>query len=349
MLKQLKSALSRRVSKKHAPKDTLQQFIEDGKLPKATNGVTVSIEDLCFYQTHSQRWQPPAKSIWSQLNGAHASPRKGRGMTFSEVRQYQAGDDVRQIDWRVTARTGKVHTKLFTEERERPVVLFIDLTSSMLTGTKLLLKSVQQCHLAALLAFVALSSKDRVGAVIKIGSELIEIKPSSSRTSVMRLLNQLCEQHNRLLQQMPLFQGDVFQGDVFQGELLQDESLIEPFNALSNLCKKGSEVIVLSDFSELDGPQLQAMARLAQHNRVRAVQIFDPIETGQTHARGTQKVIGKHQELSLDFSSTGVKSHIANAFDTQTEQLATELSKSGIALSLISSGSPLLSQLIRFN
>lgn len=334
MLNQLKSALSRGIPRKHAPRDTLPQFIEDGKLPKATNGATVSIEELCFYQTHSLRWQPPAKSIWSQLNGAHASPRKGRGMTFSEVRQYQAGDDVRQIDWRVTARTGKVHTKLFTEERERPVVLFVNFTASMLTGTKLLLKSVQQCHLAALLAFVALSSKDRVGAVIRVGSELIEIKPSSSRTSIMRLLSQLCEQHNHFLQHRPL---------------LQEESLIDPFNALSNLCKKGSEVIVLGDFSELDESHIQAMARLAQHNRVRAVQIFDPIETGQTHARGTQKVIGKHQELTLDFSSAGIKSHIADAFGAQHQQLAAELSKSGIALSLISSGNPLLSQLIRFN
>ncbi len=341
MLNQLKSALSRGISKKTAPRDTLAKLIEDGKLPKATNGVTISIEELCFYQTHSQRWQPPAKSIWSQLNGAHASPRKGRGMTFSEVRQYQAGDDVRQIDWRVTARTGKVHTKLFTEERERPVVLFVDLTASMLTGTKLLLKSVQQCHFAALLAFVALSSKDRVGAVIRVGSELIEIKPSSSRTSVMRLLSQLCEQHNRFLQQRPLLQDET------RIDPLNAQS--DPFNALSNLCKKGSEVIVLSDFSQLDTPQLQAMARLAQHNRVRAVQIFDPIETGQTHARSTQKVIGKHQELSVDFSNAGVKSHIADAFDAQNQQLAAELSKCGIALSLISSGSPLLSQLIRFN
>jgi uncharacterized protein (DUF58 family) len=233
-----------------------------------------------------------------------------------------------------------VHTKLFTEERERPVVLFVDLTASMLTGTKLLLKSVQQCHLAALLAFVALSSKDRVGAVIRMGSEVIEIKPSSSRKLVMRLLSQLCEQHNHLLQQVPQMQDESLVAPV--------DELSDPFNVLTNLCKKGSEVIVLSDFSELDTAQRQAMTRLAQHNRVRAVQIFDPIEIGQTHARGTQKVIGKHQALSLDFSSASVKSHIADAFNTQNQQLTTELSKSGIALSLISSGSPLLSQLIHF-
>ncbi|GMQ48295.1 DUF58 domain-containing protein [Vibrio sp. 10N] len=334
MLSRITSALTRALSTERSPSDSLQQLTATGKLPQSTNGVTVSVEELCFYQTHSQRWQPPAKSIWSQLNGAHASPRKGRGMTFSEVRQYQAGDDVRQIDWRVTARTGKVHTKLFTEERERPVVLFIDLTSSMLTGTKLLLKSVQQCHLAALLAFVALNSKDRVGAVIRVGTELIEIKPSSARTSVMRLLSQLCEQHNRFLA---------------QPHPSQTTPLADPFNALANLCKKGSEVIVISDFSQFNTAQLQAMARLTQHNRVRAVQIFDPIETGRTNARGSQKVIGKNKELSLDFSSAGVKRHIADAFEAQNQQLATHLSQSGIALSLISSGTPLLSQLIRFN
>lgn len=332
MFTSIKSKLKQALGSTEAVAPSLQDFVKMGKLPQPTTGVTITLEELCFYQTHSQRWQPPAKSIWSQLNGQHASPRKGRGMTFSEVRQYQAGDDVRQIDWRVTARTGKVHTKLFTEERERPVVLFIDLTPSMLTGTQLLLKSVQQCHLAALLAWVALSGKDRVGAVIRVGSELVEIKPSSSKASVLRLLSQLCMLHNSFLH---------------QSNYKEPAILAEPFNALSNLCKKGSEVIVLSDFSELTDENKQAMGRLARHNRVRAIQVFDPIELGQTLAQGTQKVRGRHQELSLDFSSALVKHQLADAFNDQKDSLAKTLSDHGIALSQISSGSPLLSQLIK--
>ncbi|USD62702.1 DUF58 domain-containing protein [Vibrio sp. SCSIO 43140] len=332
MFTSIKLKLKQALGSTEVAAPSLQDFVKMGKLPQQTSGVTITLEELCFYQTHSQRWQPPAKSIWSQLNGQHASPRKGRGMTFSEVRQYQAGDDVRQIDWRVTARTGKVHTKLFTEERERPVVLFIDLTSSMLTGTQLLLKSVQQCHLAALLAWVALSGKDRVGAVVRVGSELVEIKPSSSKASVLRLLSQLCMLHNRFLH---------------QSHHKEPAILADPFNALSNLCKKGSEVIVLSDFSELTDENKQAMGRLARHNRVRAIQVFDPIEIGHTLARGTQKVRGRHQELSLDFSSALVKHQLADAFNDQKDSLAKTLSDHGIALSQISSGSPLLSQLIK--
>ena len=78
-------------------------------LPTHSNGVTLNLDELLQYKSQSVRWLPPAKSLWSQLNGQHESAKKGRGMDFSEVRQYQAGDDIRSIDWRVTARTGKAH------------------------------------------------------------------------------------------------------------------------------------------------------------------------------------------------------------------------------------------------
>lgn len=89
----------------------------NNQLPNHSDGVTLNLDELLQYKAQSVRWLPPAKSLWSQLNGQHESNRKGRGMNFSEVRQYQAGDDIRSIDWRVTARTGKAHTKLFSEER----------------------------------------------------------------------------------------------------------------------------------------------------------------------------------------------------------------------------------------
>ncbi len=100
-------------------------------LPPHSDGVNVCLAELLQYKNQAVRWLAPAKSIWSQLNGHHQSRHKGRGMNFSEVRPYQAGDDIRSIDWRVTARTGKTHTKLFTEEREQPIMLFIDLSASM--------------------------------------------------------------------------------------------------------------------------------------------------------------------------------------------------------------------------
>ncbi|GEA51746.1 hypothetical protein VIN01S_25500 [Vibrio inusitatus NBRC 102082] len=311
----------------------LEQTIASGNLPTATNGVAVSVEELSFYQIHGKRWQPPAKSLWSQLNGQHTSSRKGRGMTFSEVRQYQVGDDVRQIDWRVTARTGKVHTKLFTEERERPVVLFIDLTPSMFTGTQLLLKSVQLCHLAALLSWIAIGSKDRVGAMIRCGDTLTEIRPSSSKTAVLQLLNRLCEIHNQSLSTIASAPHVIERRD--------------PFPALANLCHKGSELILISDFSTLSEQDITSISQMAAQNRVRAIQIYDPIELGNTQAKGIQTLQGRDQVFSVNLSSSKAKDSIKHAFTHQQQQLSEQLSQYGITLSQVSSGSPLLQQLLQ--
>ncbi|MBY6198318.1 DUF58 domain-containing protein [Vibrio hangzhouensis] len=314
------------------PQSHFENFVTEGDLPGSCNGVRVTVDELAFYQTHGKRWQPPAKSLWSQLNGQHASQRKGRGMTFSEVRQYQAGDDVRQIDWRVTARTGKVHTKLFTEERERPVVLFIDLTPSMFTGTELLLKSVQLCHLASLLGWIAIGNKDRVGAVIRTPEQLVEIRPSGSRSSLFQLLHHLCEMHNRAFEQTSA-EASYHHEDVFR--------------VLTNLCSKGSELILLSDFSDIPQSGLESITRLAQHNRVRAIQLYDPIELGQSRAKGLQKVQGKVEQMSINLSSQQVRASIKRAFLAQQNTLETQLGQYGIALSQVSSGEPLLKQLLK--
>ncbi|MPW35988.1 DUF58 domain-containing protein [Vibrio sp. B1Z05] len=308
-----------------------EQTLSSAHLPDSTNGVTVSIDELSFYQLHGKRWQPPAKSLWSQLNGQHSSSRKGRGMTFSEVRQYQAGDDVRQIDWRVTARTGKVHTKLFTEERERPVILFLDLTPSMFTGTQLLLKSVQMCHLASLLAWIAIANKDRVGAFIRCGNHITEIRPSTSKVALLQLLNKLCEVHN---------QGLYGQLDSVSSE--QNDSM----QLIANRCKKGSELIILSDFSAFSEADIKLVTQISAHNRVRAIQIYDPIEMGDTHAKGVQKLQAKEHIVSVNLSSRKAKNAIKNAFEQQQQLLTEQLSQYGIALSQISSGTPVLQQLL---
>ncbi|OBT16938.1 cytosolic protein [Vibrio sp. UCD-FRSSP16_10] len=315
---------------KTSSQNPFERAISAALLPHTSNGVTVNINELSFYQLHGKRWQPPAKSLWSQLNGQHTSSHKGQGMTFSEVRQYQAGDDVRQIDWRVTARTGKVHTKLFTEERERPVVLFIDLTPSMFTGTQLLLKSVQMCHLASLLAWTAMSGKDRVGAIIRCGDSLTEIRPSSSKVALLRLLNRLCEIHNSGLNNVASIKS-----------INRQASL----QKVTNLCRKGSELIILSDFSSFSEQDMASIAQVSAHNKVRAIQIYDPIELGDTQAKGIQKVLGKEQIMSVNLSNNKVKHSIHDTFRHQQQQLTEQLSQYGIALSIVSSGIPILQQL----
>ena len=98
------------------------------------------------------------QKVMQQVSGGHHSLRKGSGMTFSEVRQYQAGDDIRHIDWRVTARTQKAHTKVFTEEHERPVLIVAEQTPTLFFGSKVQLKAAQVLNVAALLGWCLINS-----------------------------------------------------------------------------------------------------------------------------------------------------------------------------------------------
>ncbi|MDX2371003.1 MAG: DUF58 domain-containing protein, partial [Colwellia sp.] len=135
------------------------------------------------------------KNIHGQMSGNYLSRNKGRGMEFDEVRHYQTGDDIRAIDWRVTARTGKTHTKLFREELERPVIIATDLSASMHFGSQLLFKSVQAAHLASLVAWHAKNRGDRLGGIVFNQNEHLELKPRSRKEGVLHYLHALTSLH----------------------------------------------------------------------------------------------------------------------------------------------------------
>ena len=127
-----------------------------------SNGIELAMPELVRFKSLAQMLSlAPKHKAASQLAGAEKSLFKGRGMEFDEARHYQPGDDIRSIDWRVTARTGRTHTKIFREERERPVFVFLDLTSSMQFGTQLLFKSVQAAHVAALISWATVARGDK--------------------------------------------------------------------------------------------------------------------------------------------------------------------------------------------
>ncbi|ENS5605472.1 DUF58 domain-containing protein [Vibrio mimicus] len=299
-------------------------------LPLHANGVSLCLEELLAYEQQAVHFLPPARQVWSQRIGEHHSRQLGRGMDFSEVRQYQAGDDIRSIDWRVTARTGKPHTKLFSEERERAIVLYIDLSQSMQFGSSLLLKSVQAAHLASLLSWLAVKQQDRVGAVIDLGHRLIEIKPSSRQRGVLPILGACIE-----AQQTPPSQ-----------HASRSLALHEVFNTLNRLCPKGSEVVLISDFVHLD-PEQHALPlrQLCRHNRVRMVQIHDPLEQGDTSFRGIEQVQNNQETRWLNFSINSTRAGIKKAFETQKEKLKSLCLLLEMDYRSVSSGIPLLQQL----
>ena len=151
------------------------------RLQNGTTGTSLGLTELLWYQRYTKVLDlTPQMAIQSKLAGTYLAKSKGRGMEFDEVRHYQNGDDVRTIDWRVTARTGKVHTKLFREEKERPVFILTDLSSSMHFGSSLLFKSVQAAHLAALIAWHVKQRGDKLGGLVFSQHQHIELKASFS-------------------------------------------------------------------------------------------------------------------------------------------------------------------------
>ncbi|MGF1696588.1 DUF58 domain-containing protein [Vibrio kyushuensis] len=302
-------------------------------LPPHCNGVTLSLDELLYYKQHSIHWLPPAKSLWTQISGQHQSRKLGRGMDFAEVRQYQAGDDIRSIDWRVTARTGKAHTKLFTEECEKPVVLYIDLSSSMFFGSTLQLKSVQMAHMASLLSWLCIANNDRIGAIIDTGTELIDIKPTARDRGPLMLLQQIIQRHNTALNEATTTPKET------------NHSMQKGFQALHRLCPKGSEIILLSDFVRLEDPSDPLIKRLRQHNLVRMVHFSDPLEYGDTNFRGTEQVSSQHKSQWVDFSSRKTRASIEREYNHHLNAIKQSCQSLGISFTSISSNQPLLQQL----
>ncbi|MGF1734050.1 DUF58 domain-containing protein [Photobacterium satsumensis] len=299
-------------------------------LPAHSDGVNLCLAELLQYKNQSVRWLPPAQSVWSQLNGQHQSRHKGRGMNFAEVRPYQAGDDIRAIDWRVTARTGKTHTKLFTEEREQPVMLLIDISPSMKFGTQLLLKSVQAAHFSSLLSWLAVSEQDRIGAIVFNGNRLYECKPTARQQGPLTVINAMIDAH----------QND--RNDNFDEKRL---SFSDALKHLHHLCPKGSEIVVLSDFYQLQEKDKRRLSQLRQHNRLQFVQIFDPLEFGHTTFNGIEFVTDDQQATWLDFSAQSTRDSLSQQYQEHQDFIQDMCKSLAIPLHHLSAAQTLLDQL----
>jgi len=221
------------------------------------------VQDLIALQGHAATLGlHPAGPARAQLAGSHQSRFRGRGMDYQESRPYQAGDDVRSMDWRVTARTTTPHVKLYQEERERPVILFVHLHAGMFFGTRGMLKSALAARVAALLAWAAVERGDRVGAMIADGTHC-ELPPRGGKQGVLQLVRQLVAHTDPRL------------------GLAADANAVDLNAGLRRLCRvslPGSQVLLVGDFHGIDDESGRLLHRLRQHCDVVALQVADPIE-----------------------------------------------------------------------
>lgn len=255
------------------------------------------------------------KKTFSQLVGPHQTRFRGRGVEFEEVRTYEAGDDVRNIDWRVTARTGKPHTKLFREERERPVLLLVDQSLSMFFGSRNCCKSVLAAHTAALLAWAAFQQNDRVGGFVFGGGLHAETKAKRSVKTVLRLLNIITE-FNRSLERRPPSSGiDI------------NSALLE----LRRIIRPGSNIFVLSDFLGFSEQGEENIFQLARHNDVSAVFICDPLERLLPPA-GFYPVTDGSRRTTIFTGDKRARRQYEERFDNKEKMLRRQLAVKGIPL-----------------
>ncbi|MBF0425395.1 MAG: DUF58 domain-containing protein [Magnetococcales bacterium] len=224
-------------------------------------GVRVGLTELVSLRYQAAALAlPAAAQTGAPWAGDVRSLFRGRGVTFEESRLYQPGDDIRGMDWKVTARTDKPHVKVFREERERPVFLLVDLNPGMAFGTRVAFKSVVATRLAGLLGWVAALAGDRLGGVVLTAQGPVLCRPAGGERGLLPLLRALSDHQPR--------------PEPWQPTPLLAEGLAR----LRRVAHPGALIILLSDFSTLDAAAERWLTLLAPHHTLLGVAIHDPLE-----------------------------------------------------------------------
>jgi len=287
------------------------------KIDRPASGTQARLEDLIALRFAAGKLRPAQRSrALSTLAGSSRSSFRGRGIEFDEVRHYQPGDDIRAIDWRVTARTSVAHTKVFHEERERPYVLLVDQSDGMAFGSRACFKTVMASHLAALLAWSALNQGDRVGALVFNDVRHSDLRPRRSRKTVLALLSLLCE----------------YGAQAVPGGRGRPQRLAEILGNARRIIRPGSSVFLLSDFpGGLDDTASEHLFRLGRHAEITAVHCSDPLEW-QLPAAGTYAVSDGVHRSELDTSSPVLRRRYAASAQARLEQLRERCRRLGMPL-----------------
>jgi uncharacterized protein (DUF58 family) len=291
----------------------------------------VTLEELILIQ-HRTRGAfsfLPRQPVHSLLSGRHASRIRGRGLNFEELRGYLPGDDVRSIDWKVTARTGKPHVRVFTEERDRPVLLVVDQRLAMFFGTKRNMKSVTAAELAAAGAWRVLDVGDRVGAVVFDDNEVVEIKPHRSRSTVLQILHLLVEKNGTL-------RAD--------SEVRPDPTMLNrALEGVARVVKHDYLVAVISDFDGADEETTRMVTGLSRHNDVLAIPVFDPAST-ELPEGGRLVVSDGELQFELDVGKASTRRRVAEMADRRLSSVMAWQDELGIPVMPISAGEDSLDQ-----
>jgi uncharacterized protein (DUF58 family) len=231
--------------------------------PGVSAGVRITAAELAALKYAARDFSfLPRQPVHSLLAGREASRVRGRGLAFEELRQYFPGDDIRTMDWRVTARTGKPFVRVYAEEKDRPALLIVDQRINMFFGTRRAMKSVAAAEVAALAAWRVLAQDDRVGGLVFNDERIDEVRPHRSSAAVMKFLETVAEQNGALRADSPA-----------QRNQAQLDAVLD---TAARVADHDHLVLVASDFDG-HGPRTRdLLLRLAAHNDVLAILVYDP-------------------------------------------------------------------------
>lgn len=237
--------------------------------------------------------------VHSLLSGRRASRIRGRGLAFEEIRSYRPGDDIRLIDWRASARTGRTQSRVFTEERDRPVLLVVDLTAAMFFGSRHATKSAISAEVAALSCWRGLRGGDRVGAIIFSEAGVEEFRPYRSRQSVMSILGAIARRTAALLNARPA--------------AVNPSWLNAALHRAEALASHDWVVVVIADLQAADAQSAAILGRIGRHNDIIGIPISDPLERAVPPApRGGGLATDGIQLSKLDLSQKSLRETVAS-------------------------------------
>lgn len=228
--------------------------------PNYGKGLFVTAEELIEQQKNLPYLSLKQHNITANRAGDVKSAFKGRGMELEEVRAYTFGDDIRDINWRITARKSEPYTKIYSEEKDRVITVVLDLSASMIFGTRNELKSVTAAKIAALLGWMSIQNKDRFSLLVYDGSEIRYFKPQNNRKNLMIMFNAISNTSQKVLESTSM------------GDLAQALETLEYHQ------KGQGTIFILSDFYHFNNEGFKKIAALSKRNQVYCVNIFDVME-----------------------------------------------------------------------
>lgn len=270
----------------------------------------------------------PAQSV---LNGRYASRLRGRGLDFEELRHYMPGDDVRTIDWKVTARTGEPHVRVYTEERDRQTLLLVDQRVSMFFGSQVYMKSVVAAEAAALVAQRVLAQGDRVGGFVFGDDSIAEHRPQRRAVALNQFLSSVAKANNMLNADLRP------QGSIELNDVLQKASRIVGSNAL---------VLVFSDFDGLNAQSEQLIRKLSAANDLILFPVTDPLAR---QLPPTMRAAISDGNLQADFDARdpALRARVKATFLDRVKDLEDWSQRYGFPLAPLETQVPALDQLMR--